>query len=726
LCRKTTYYRFIDVGIPYIEQILVMKSTLSLGMLVMSLWWSEQTVAQTFFVSPTGKDNNPGTAALPLASLAGARDRIRQSRSVGPVKEAVRVVVKDGRYFITDPILFSAQDSGTEVFPVVYTAEKGAKPVFYGGKELKGFEKVDDQLWRVFIPEVAQGKWQFEQLYVNGRRAVRARFPNTGFYKPRAVKEMVITQGPGRVADTAVQKISLYPDQFALLKTLGTEDLKTAVLTFYHKWDNTRKKILKFSVEDTAVYITGKGMKSWNPLNKQTLFTVENVKAGLDTGGEWYLEKEGYLYYKPLPGESIETTVAYAPVVEQFMILKGSSSAGIKNIQFENLSFRVAGYTMPASGNEPMQAAAFVEATVMLDYTANVQFINCEIAHTGSNAIWFRKACANGKIQQCYFHDLGAGAVKIGEIGLTGTQAEITTRITVDNNIMRSGGFVFPCAVALVIFNASDNILTHNEIADFRYSGISAGWSWGYGPSVAKRNKIEFNHIHHLGWGVLSDMGGVYTLGKSEGTSVSNTVIHHIYAETYGGWGLYTDEGSTGIAMENNLVYACKSSAFHQHYGQDNTIRNNIFYNQIRAQLEASRIEPHVGFRFSRNVVSFFRGDLTASRWDSFNLQADSNLYWDSRGKEIMIRKKTFAQWQQEGKDVHSLIADPKFVNADKLDFRMKNKQAVSQIGFKPFDYSKAGVYGSKSWRNLARFNPVLSREFDALVDALEKQPNKK
>jgi hypothetical protein len=680
--------------------------------------------AQKIYLSPTGNDINAGTPDKPLATLNAAAAKARDYRKDNQPAIPVEIIALSGDYFMMQPLILTTDDSGTPASPLVFKAEAGTKAVFRGGIQISGFEKVDEKLWRAFIPQVAWYDSYFEQLYVNGRRAVRAKSPNDGFFRVKNVTETVLEKGEGRSPELAVQKVELDNTDTASFASFSKQDFQDALIVFYHNWDNTRKRVTGFSKEASSVYIAGEGMKPWNPINNKSRYLVENFKAALDAPGEWFLERDGYLWYIPLEGETIENTTFHIPVIREFISIQGDPSSGkkVENVKFENLVFEVAGYKTPPDGNEPAQAAAPVDAVVTLDFADNIEFRDCEIAHTGTYAFWFRRACSNCIVYQCYMHDLGAGGVKIGETIIRPDADEITNKITVDNNIIRDAGHIFPCAVGIIIFNASDNKLIHNEIADLRYSGISVGWVWGYAQSPSKRNLIAFNHIHHLGWGELCDMGGVYTLGASEGTVVANNNIHHVYSFDYGGWGLYTDEGSYGIIMENNLVYTCKNSGFHQHYGKENIIRNNIFAFNIRSQLQATRIEEHRSLSFTNNIIYLDRGTLLSSNWHKFNLFADKNVYWDTRAKDIKFGDISFADWKKSGKDIHSIIADPLFVNPATFDFHLKNNSVAKRIGFVPFDYSEAGVYGSDKWKNLAKFDAGLEIKFDNIVNQTERK----
>lgn len=683
--------------------------------------------AQKIYVSPSGNDSNPGTAEKPVATLTTAAGKAREYRKGNLPAGPVEIIVAGGEYFMGQPLYLTADDSGTEGSPLVFKSEPGAKAIFSGGIQVTGWQVVNTNLWRAFVPQVAYYNSYFEQLYVNGQRAVRARTPNDGFFYVINVRETVLDKGRGRSPELAVQKIGIDSAEAKCFESFSRQDYRDVLIIFYHNWDNTRKRVTGFSKDSSCFYTVGEGMKPWNPINSKSRFLIENYRSALDAPSEWFLDRSGYIFYVPRDGETIENSTFYAPVLKEFVVIQGESSSGRKaeNIRFENLSFGVAGYQSPSDGNEPEQAAASVDAVVTLDFARNIAFNNCELVHTGTYAFWFRRSCSNCVVNQCYMHDLGAGGIKIGETIIRQEPGELTNNISVDNNIIRDAGHVFPCAVGIIIFNASDNKLTHNEIADLRYTGISVGWVWGYAYSPAKRNLIAYNHIHHLGWGELCDMGGVYTLGASEGTVVSGNLIHHVYSFDYGGWGLYTDEGSYGITMENNLVYACKNSGFHQHYGKENIIRNNIFAFNIRSQLQATRVEEHRSISFTNNIIYFNRGTLLSSNWYKFNLLTDKNLYWDTRTRDIRFGDKSFAEWKESGKDIHSIIADPLFVNPSTFDFNLRKNSPSRKINYIPFDYSGAGVYGPEEWKNLAKFDDGLSLKFDNIVNQSESRMEK-
>jgi len=679
------------------------RGRFSLMLLIIALAGASALPARaaiTIYVSPDGKDTwsgrlagpNAGRTDGPIATLERARDVVRQLKATAGGQEAVTVIVADGQYQLTEPFVLQPDDSNT-----TYQAAPGAHPVFSGGRVITGFKPAENGLWVAHVPEVAKGSWYFQQLFINGRRAVRARTPNKFYHYMSKSTETPVEGKPGQFLRTT----EVRGETLAALKGLSEAELHDVVLVVYHKWCITQRYLTRVDFDAGRIVTTGQKLKDYSGWDAGTPFHLENFKAALDAPGEWFLSRDGTLTYKPLEGEDMAKAQVVAPVVTRLVVIEGRPEAGnlVENVTLKGLAFQHQQYVLPPGGYEPFQAAYATEAAVMIDRAKSVAIQDCEVGHVGIHGVWFRQGCRDCRIERSYLHDLGAGGVRIGEGRVRADEPSRTSHITVDNNIIRQGGRVHAEAVGVWIGHSPDNAVTHNEIADFFYTGLSVGWVWGYSDSIAKRNNISFNHVHHLGWAVLSDMGGIYTLGPSQGTVVSNNVFHDIYAYSYGGWGMYTDEGSTGIVMENNLVYNTKTGSFHQHYGKENIIRNNIMVNSMLHQVQATRVETHLSFTFEKNIIYWETGPLLAGPWTKVNINMDNNCYWNAAGREVTFAGLSLDQWRRQQKhDLSSIVADPGFVDIKNLDFHLKPNAPALKIGFVPFDYTQAGVYGDPAW----------------------------
>ncbi|MBM4050924.1 MAG: right-handed parallel beta-helix repeat-containing protein, partial [Planctomycetes bacterium] len=330
-------------------------------------------------------------------------------------------------------------------------------------------------------------------------------------------------------------------------------------------------------------------------------------------------------------------------------------------LTLRGLSFQHADWQHDKTKVADGQAAVHLTAAVVATGARHCAVENCEIAHVGEYALILGEGCKHNRVFHCHIHDLGAGGVRIGETVLHREPERQTDHNVVDNCFIHDGGHVFRAGIGVWIGRSSFNTVSHNEICDFYYSGCSVGWSWGYAATSANHNVFEYNHIHNIGKGVLSDMGGIYSLGVSPGTVERFNLIHDVYSYSYGGWGLYTDEGSSDIVLENNLVYRTKSGGFHQHYGQNNIIRNNIFAFAWEDNVKSGRSDVPNSFTFERNMVLTDNGWPIGGRLDKENFTLRNNLYWDVAGADLEFAGHDFAEWQALGKDQGSLIADPLF-----------------------------------------------------------------
>ena len=654
-------------------------------------------------VSTKGDDQATGKIEAPLATLDGARRAIRKLPR--PLTEPVRVVFASGTYRITEAVAFDELDSGEEGRPVSFEAGPGAVVIISGGKELPAFSPGKSGRWTLRTPTSTE---TFEQLWVGERRATRARTSQPGTRFVRSVESEAAIPGGAPSTGFTEQTIRVDPRELSAFSEISPAEAQDALVTFYHKWDSTRSRVESADSSSGTLKVRGPAQKANTAFDHLTGMVIENMPSLLDEPGEWFLSRSGELTYLPRVGESVEATRGTYPVAEKLLTFTGKSQKPVAHLAFRGLRFRHAKGLPSLATAVPNQAAVrTVDGVITLEHARQVAFVGCELSHVGSYGFSLRQGSREVAIEKCLITDLGAGGVKVGTLNDEPKTENHVSHNRVHNNIIRDGGLIFPCAVGVWVGSSSDNEVTHNEISDFFYSAVSVGWRWGYAPSNAKRNKVEWNHLHHLGKGLLSDMGGVYTLGPSEGTSVSHNLIHDVMCLQYGGWGLYTDEGSTGITMEGNVTYDTTDGGFHQHYGKDNVIRNNVFAFSDEHQVKRSRDEDHLSFTFEKNLIVFDRGELLGSNWTgtTANFLTKGNVYWDYSARPVTFtdKKLSLADWQMKGQEIGSVIADPLFVDPTKRDFRLQPGSPALALGIKSIDVSTMGVLrDDPAWRKLA------------------------
>ena len=679
--------------------------------------------AADFVVATDGDDNAVGSAAAPFATLSRAQKVVRELRAKRP-NEAITVLVRGGDYRLDAPVTFTPADSGSEGGKTIYAAWPGERPVFSGGRVIEGMKAGPDGVWQTSV-----GDFRFEQLYVNGRRAVRARTPNEFFYyaRGRAGGDGAPSQ---RVAADHITRRAFraYAKDLAPLKDLSPEQLAHVTVMVYNSWEVSRHHIASADLETGLLEMTGPYFVQFYHFARPKYVLID-CPGALDQPGEWTLGADGTLSYLPMPGESLEETQFVAPELPHLLEFVGASAEDrVEQIELRGLGFQHSAYVLPPEGESSNQAASKIPAAVMLDYAAEITLDDCQVAHTGNYGAWFRDGCSKCTVRHCEFTDLGAGGVRIGICELDRAQepAHATGEITVDNCIIHDGGHVWKGAVGVYVAHSGDNRITHNDIAGLQYTGISLGWRWGYGDVPSKRNLVEHNHIHHLG-DILSDMGGIYTLGESPGTVLRGNVIHDIDGSGLCHMrGIYNDNSTADMLMENNLVYNVRDGGYTLGSGRANVLRNNILVGGRNGLCGFSLYYPdrdkHLALSVQRNLFCAPPGDEPfdwfKGRYPEEFIRFDHNLYFDPAGREIRLHGKTFAEWQAAGYDSGSVVADPKFTAPSRRDYRLAEESPALAIGFEPFDTSQAGVYGDSAWAAKA-----LKRQFLALRTEAPQPP---
>ena len=688
--------------------------------------------ANVFYVAANGSDDWSGTRPRPslwrsdgpFATLSRAQGEARKLKGA-------TVTVRRGTYFLAETLTFGPEDSGTKDAPTVYAAYPGETPILSGGRRITGWQKPKEgDVWTVTIPQVKAGEWYFHQLFVDGSRRVRARIPNMGYLLNDGPIEPLGDRRKARGDRNTKMGFRFKPGDMK-----RWTNLDDANVIQFHSWTASVHWIKELDVKNSIVRFTAPACWPTGYWTQHERYYVENVPEALDAPGEWYLDRTtGVLSYWPVPGEDPRRVEIIAPRLRHLVRFAGDPAAGkfVDHVQLKGLSFQHADWLIKDKGMADGQAATFLDAAVTGKGMRHCTLERCEVAHVGEYGVWLGAGCKHNRIFHCHIHDLGGGGIKLGETRSPKDEADAAERNTVDNCFVHDTGHMFHAGIGVWIGRSSHNRVTHNEICDLDYTGISVGWSWGYAPSSANHNVVEFNHVHHIGRGVLGDMGGIYTLGVSPDTVIRNNIFHDVYSPGIGGGtGIYPDEGSSHVLIENNIVYNTEFGCFSQHYGRENIIRNNIWAFSRHGEVTRHRQEKHSSFTFERNIVLSTNGSMLWGNWSNGNYTMDSNLYWDTSTADPDFGADDFADWQAQGRDVHSLIADPLFVDPQARDFRLKAGSPASKIGFKPIDTSRVGLYGEPEWvalpkgimRKPLELSPPRPRYPKSIDDGFEDTP---
>lgn len=510
-----------------------------------------------------------------------------------------------GVTFLTEPLRLTAADSGRR-----FVGAADGSTVLSGGVRVDGWREKSPGVWAARLPVAGGRPLAFESLFVNGRRADRSRHPEKGFFHlEKGGAQPVLREAEGR-----------------LFAEVPESDLGHVSFVAHDRWATARRPVAAYDAATRRLTLAGGSPQGGlMRLSPDEQYFAENLRSAFVRPGQWFLDvAAGEVLYRPRNGESLADLEAIAPRpgLETLVTVDGAS-----DIRFENVTFA---HTAPsAAANVPSsfdfsQGARTSPTAVVVDRATNVVFRGCTFAHMGGYAAWLRTAAVSNAFVGCRFEDLGGGGVKVGEHDFRTVAGVDESRPLppapthgnrIENCVFRDGGRFHEAACGILVGHASDNAVVGNLFEDFSYTAISVGFVWGYCGSVAQRNLIANNEIRRIGNGVLSDLAGIYTLAASFGTRISGNVIRNVSGYAYGGWGLYFDEGSEGIVAEGNDVANCTDGCFHQHFGRNNVLRGNRFFNPDGQLLVVTRAEPHRSLTVEGNTFRWNRGDAFACRY---------------------------------------------------------------------------------------------------------------
>ena len=721
-----------------------------------------QLAETTFFVATNGSDqwsgklpesNKPRTDG-PFATLEAARDAVRRLKEQSDLTAPVTVMVRGGKYFLNDTFVLTYEDSGTQDCPVIYTACPGEEPILSGGCRLTNWKPYNGSILQCHVPNAKGGKWKFRQLFFNGHRQIRARWPkfkpDNPFYGGWAFME-----GPAEEDSEIAFKYK--PNEFRHRWAKPTQ----AEVHVYRRseWDQQIIPIKAIDTDQRIITLEHRGRDYDRaprcvsaPFRPQNRFFVENVLEELDQPGEWCLDtEEGVVYFWP-PTESIDDGEIVVPVLSSLMDLRGRTwrperPGGVASwITISGFTFTetlggdsvmrdgASGY----SGFTPIPNVKYCgEALRLLNAEHCCIERNCFDA-VGGNAIYLEGYNARHVVRRNDIGHAGANGICIlgGRIrypftswhrshGTGGKGAHPVFNEISDNHIHDTGA-MNKYSVAIFLGFSDGNVITHNLVERVPNMGICIGDN-GYG-----RNIVEYNIIRHVAL-VNTDVGAIHFWMEDEGelersghviryNLITDNVSCAFDAEgnfkpnTYA-FGIYIDNYASNCLVYGNIIARCYGSGIFVHSGKNNIIENNIIVGSHHAQAGYWYAHDAIpGYysnnHFCRNILYSTDPKAFLFLLHQFNdcviAQSDHNVFFNTNGGDYAVkyvdssfnadsmesteRISTLAEWRKLGYDRHSVTADPMFADPDNDDYRLDPKSPALKLGFQQIDMAQIGI----------------------------------
>lgn len=685
----------------------------------------------SFYVSQTnGNDTYNGFyekhingQAGPFKTLEKAILTVSDMRKQGYL-QPVSIRITDEVYCINNPVVISDDLCDVTIEPYTHTTICGAIEINnFVSDRFNGIKCVSADISNLDIPP-------FSDFYIDGKPATITRYPEEGTLSPVEVEQHTSDFFLG-------SKWFIAKDEdFEVINRF--KNIEDAYISFYHYWIDEHTPIESFDSKTKRIAMKYISRFNMNPdvACANIEYVIENIPDMFNKPGQWYFDKKAKkLYY--IPKDNNQSITGYIPVTDKLFIVKGKQNNKVRNICIRNFKLCYTKGEYKSVFDEPkytnsykkdgfasdVQSVCEGHGSIEFENAHGCSINNCELNCLGVHGINIKSGCSKINITANKMTYLGGGGVYAngGQVGSDKTCHTYALNIT-DNTVVNCGKRYY-ASCGMLLRHVYECNISHNEIGYMQYTGISCGWVWGYADSICHDNIIQNNYIHHLGGGILSDMGGIYTLGKQTGMVISGNVIHDVTSRHYGGWAVYTDEGSRYITVENNICYNTSNNVYHQHYGTMNTVRNNIFAFSKDAPIRHSQNTEKVGIICENNIIvingnSPFRirdnydGDICAIKsnnnfiydytgdyngvylnvvGDDKSVCDDTMIEHDNKTNEDYNLKYTFEDCCNMNIEQGSMFIDPQFEDIGNFNFNLKSTSPVYEMGFKPIDTSDVG-----------------------------------